>query len=54
MGELLNGAGGGSSPSAIADAVWDESSSDHVAAGSKGKELRDAKKLILALLANSK
>jgi hypothetical protein len=32
---------GGGSPSDIADAVWDEPASGHVAAGSMGKELQD-------------
>jgi hypothetical protein len=44
MGELLNGAGGGSSPSQVADAVWDELLSGHTISGSTGKKLRDVLK----------
>ena len=34
---------GGASASSIADAVWDELITDHLSAGSAGKDLRDAK-----------
>jgi len=44
MGELLNGAGGGSTPSQVADAVWDELLSGHTISGSTGKKLRDVLK----------
>lgn len=39
MGELLNDAGGGSSPSIIAAAVWDELLNSHLSAGSTGRAL---------------
>ena len=38
-GEFLFGAGGGSSPSAIADAVWNEAVADHSAAGTFGEKI---------------
>ena len=41
-GKKLDDAGGASSPSAIADAVWDEALSGHQAAGSAGKRLDEA------------
>lgn len=40
MGELLNGAGGGSSPGAVASAVWDELLSGHTITGSAADELK--------------
>jgi len=40
MGELLNSAGGGASPSIIAAAVWDEIASGHTIPGSFADELR--------------
>jgi hypothetical protein len=40
MGELLNGAGGGSSPSQVADAVWDELMSGHTTDGSFGYQMQ--------------
>ena len=40
MGELLNGAGGGSSPGAVASAVWDELLSGHTISGSAADELK--------------
>lgn len=46
MGELLNNAGGGSSPALIADAVWDELSSGHQIAGSFGRLLTIAHGLV--------
>ncbi|MFN8996701.1 MAG: hypothetical protein ACK5X3_23980 [Pseudomonadota bacterium] len=36
MGELLNGAGGGATPSIIADAVWDALISGYTDPGSMG------------------
>lgn len=40
MGELLNGAGGGSSPGAVATAVWDELLAGHSVPGSAAEELK--------------
>lgn len=47
MGELLNGAGGGSSPGAVATAVWDELLAGHSVPGSVAEELK--KKLSQAM-----
>ncbi len=41
MGELLNDAGGGSSPGTIADAVWDELMAGHTTDGSYGDRVQD-------------
>lgn len=40
MGELLNSAGGGASPSIIAEAVWDELLAGHSIPGSAAEELK--------------